>query len=78
MNGELGISTNDRTVLSMNPKKFGLWIFMGTIAMMFAAFTSAFIVGTSSSILDIELPHAFIWSTILIVITYKAEPSPRR
>jgi len=54
----------------MNPKKFALWLFIGTVVMMFGALTSAFIVMTSErSIIDIQLPQAFLWSTIIIVMS---------
>ena len=69
MNDELNISKHSNPMLSMHPKKFALWLFMATVIMMFGGLTSAFIVGTSSSILDIALPEAFTWSSIVIVIS---------
>ena len=51
------------------PKKFNMWIFIFTSFMLFAAFTSGFIVyvGGKSHALNIILPHSLLYSTIVIV-----------
>ena len=54
----------------MNPKKFALWIFMGSIVMLFAAFTSAYIVRQSEgNWLNFELPSVLYFSTAILVIS---------
>jgi cytochrome c oxidase subunit III len=59
-----------RATLSMQPKKFALWLFIVSIVMLFAALTSAYIVKQADgNWLSFELPRAFIASTILIAIS---------
>ena len=57
--------------LSFAPKKFNMWIFIFTSFMLFAAFTSGFIVytGGKSHALNIILPHSLLYSTIVIVLS---------
>ncbi len=62
--------TGSKETLSMHPKKFALWLFIGTVIMLFGAFTSAFIVMASErAIQDIQLPGALLYSTITILIS---------
>lgn len=57
-----------KVTLSMHPKKFALWLFMVTVVMLFAAFTSAYIVRQSDgNWLQFALPQAF-WITSGIII----------
>lgn len=57
-----------KITLSMHPKKFALWLFMVTVVMLFAAFTSAYIVRQSEGDwLQFNLPQAF-WITSGIII----------
>jgi cytochrome c oxidase subunit 3 len=57
-----------KVTLSMHPKKFALWLFMVTVVMLFAAFTSAYIVRQSEgNWLQFELPPAF-WITSGVII----------
>lgn len=59
-----------RATLSMQPKKFALWLFIVSIVMLFAALTSAYIVKQADgNWLSFELPQAFILSTILIALS---------
>ena len=52
----------------IHPHKFTLWVGMGSIVMMFAAFTSAYIVKKNqSSWLEFELPRIFWYSTFVIL-----------
>jgi cytochrome c oxidase subunit 3 len=54
----------------IHPHKFTLWIAMGSIIMMFAGLTSAYIVRKSgANWLDFELPPIFWVSTFVIVIS---------
>lgn len=56
--------------MSMNPRKFAFWLFMVTVAMLFAAFTSAYLVRREAGDWKLfELPTLFIWSTVIIVIS---------
>jgi cytochrome c oxidase subunit III len=57
-----------KVTLSMHPKKFALWLFMVTVVMLFAAFTSAYIVRQSEgNWLQFDLPSAF-WITSGVII----------
>jgi cytochrome c oxidase subunit 3 len=51
------------------PKKFNMWIFIFTSFMLFAAFTSGFIVysGGKAHALNIILPKSLLYSTIVIL-----------
>jgi len=53
------------------PKKFNMWIFIFTSFMLFAAFTSGFIVyvGGKAHALNIILPHSLLESTIVILLS---------
>lgn len=54
--------------ISMHPKKFALWLFMVTVVMLFAAWTSAYIVRQAEgNWLDYDLPEIF-WLTSGIVV----------
>jgi cytochrome c oxidase subunit 3 len=57
--------------LNLAPKKFNMWLFIFTSFMFFAALTSGFIVysGGSGKGIKINLPHAFIYSTIVVVLS---------
>lgn len=62
----------DKERLNLQPKKFSMWLFIITSFMLFAAFTSGFIVYTQGSAnkgIKIVLPHAFIFSTIVILLS---------
>jgi len=55
---------------SVHPKKFLLWLFMGTIVMLFAAFTSAYLVrSTDGDWLKFDLPPMFMISTAVILLS---------
>lgn len=54
----------------IHPHKFTLWVGLGSIIMMFAGLTSAFIVKRSQAgWQDIEAPSIFIYSTLVIFIS---------
>jgi cytochrome c oxidase subunit 3 len=56
--------------LAMHPKKFGLWLFMVSVCMVFAAWTSAYIVRQSDGNWFVfELPSTFWITSALIVIS---------
>ena len=56
--------------LSMNPKKFGMWLFLASVLMLFAALTSAYIVRQAEgNWLYFELPQVFYSTTIVILLS---------
>lgn len=64
--------TSNKEKLNFQPKKFIMWLFIITSFMLFAAFTSGFIVYSQGSVskgIKIILPHAFIFSTIVILFS---------
>ena len=57
-----------RMPLSMHPKKFILWLIMVSVTMMFAAFTSAYIVKQSEGAwYTFDIPAMF-WTTSAIIL----------
>jgi len=53
---------------AMHPKKFALWIFIASVVMLFAAFTSAYLVRQSAgNWLVFDLPNLF-WITSAIIL----------
>jgi cytochrome c oxidase subunit 3 len=56
--------------LSMHPKKFGMWLFLATVVMLFAALTSAYIVRQAEgNWVYFELPQVFYSTTIIILLS---------
>ncbi len=54
----------------MHPYKFILWVAMGSLVMMFAGFTSAYVVKRNqSNWLEFSLPPIFWYSTAVILIS---------
>ncbi len=54
----------------IHPKKFALWIACASMAMMFAAFTSAYIVRQAAgNWLEFRLPNLFYYSTATIILS---------
>jgi cytochrome c oxidase subunit III len=55
---------------SMHPQKFGLWLFIGSVVMLFAAFTSAYIVRKSDgNWLEFDLPVTFWWTSVIVILS---------
>lgn len=52
-------------------KKMMLWFAIISMIMMFAGFTSAYVVSSSRPdwVEDFQLPNAFMWSTVVIVLS---------
>ncbi len=68
MDHKIEYTEQPKITLSMHPKKFALWLFMVSVVMLFAAFTSAYIVRQSEgNWLQFELPQAF-WITSGIIL----------
>jgi len=59
----------DKDKLNLAPKKFNMWLFVFVSFMLFAAFSSGFIVysGGKGHGLNVILPHSFIYSTIVLL-----------
>lgn len=56
--------------LSMNPKKFILWLLIVSIVMFFTALTSAYIVKQSDgNWLEYDMPMIFWYSTVIILLS---------
>jgi len=56
--------------LSMNPKKFAMWLFIASIVMIFASLTSAYIVRRAEgNWVVFDLPPMFYISSVLIVLS---------
>jgi len=57
--------------LNLGAKKFNMWIFIFTSFMLFAAFSSGFIVysGGRGHGLNVIVPRAFMYSTAIIIIS---------
>lgn len=54
----------------LHPHKFTLWVAMGSIVMMFAGLTSAYIVKKNQgNWLAFDLPHIFWYSTLVILVS---------
>ncbi|HWZ02048.1 MAG TPA: hypothetical protein VNX40_00485 [Mucilaginibacter sp.] len=57
--------------VNLGAKKFSMWIFIFTSFMLFAAWSSGFIVysGGKGHGLDVILPHTFLYSTGVIILS---------
>ncbi len=56
--------------MAMNPKKFLLWLAIVSIIMMFAAFTSAYLVRRAEgNWIEFAIPAIFTYSTIVLIIS---------
>lgn len=61
-------SDQAQPTLSMNPKKFSMWLFLLSVVMIFASLTSGYLVRKSEgNWLDFELPPIF-WATTAILL----------
>lgn len=70
MSASISLKKDKGTAFKVNPKKFALWLFMVSVVMLFAAFTSAYVVKQSSGVwLYFDLPEAFIYTTFMVVLS---------
>ena len=70
MSTEFKLIEEPKKQLSMNPKKFAMWLFIATVLMLFAAFTSAYIVRRAEgNWVFFELPSMFYYTTVFIVLS---------
>ncbi|MBP7273814.1 MAG: cytochrome c oxidase subunit 3 [Saprospiraceae bacterium] len=64
------LSTNIKTRNKIHPLKYALWIALGSITMMFAALSSAYVVRQSAgNWLEFQLPQTFFYSTVVLLIS---------
>ena len=64
------LDNQEMKVRSLNPKLFGLWIFMGTVVMIFISLSSAYIVKKAEGDwLLIQFPQMFKLTSIMIVLS---------
>lgn len=67
---EASNTINQKQPLSVHPQKFAMWLFLGTIAMAFAAWTSAYVVKQGEgNWAEYDLPSMFIVNTVIIVLS---------
>ncbi len=73
MRTEIKIVEEAGRPLAMHPKKFALWIFIASVVMIFAAFTSAYMVRQAAgNWLVFELPDSFFITTVIILLSSAA------
>lgn len=64
------VSDDAQPTLSMNPKKFSMWLFLLSVVMIFASLTSGYIVRKSEgNWVDFELPPIFWLTTAILVLS---------
>src|SRR6186713_3383744 len=67
---DIKIVEESKKPLSMNPRIFGMWIFIATVVMLFASLTSAYIVRQADGNWTyFEMPMAFYMSTVIILLS---------
>jgi cytochrome c oxidase subunit 3 len=70
ISSEFKIVEEPKQTLAMNPKKFAMWLFIGSVVMLFASLTSAFIVRQAEgNWMYFELPGILTISTIVILLS---------
>jgi len=70
ISSDFKIVEEPKNTLAMNPKKFAMWLFIGSVGMLFAALTSAYIVRQAEgNWLFFELPGILTISTIVILLS---------
>ncbi|MEJ0056176.1 MAG: cytochrome c oxidase subunit 3 [Bacteroidota bacterium] len=68
LRSEMKIVEEPRKPISMHPKKFAMWLFLGSVMMLFASLTSAYIVRQAEgNWLYFELPDLFYYTTVIII-----------
>ncbi|OIN58914.1 cytochrome c oxidase subunit 3 [Arsenicibacter rosenii] len=64
------IEQEPEETLSMNPRKFILWLFIVSIIMLFAAMTSAYLVRRAEgNWLEYDIPPIFGYSTAVLIVS---------
>jgi cytochrome c oxidase subunit III len=66
----MGSTELSNTNTRLDPHRFGLWVGIASICMMFAGLTSAFVVRRAAGMwLEFQLPNVFLYSTIVILVS---------
>jgi len=67
---DLRLVEEPKKPLAMNPKKFGMWLFMASVMMLFMSLTSAYIVRQAEgNWVFFELPSLFYITSVIIVLS---------
>lgn len=67
---DLRLVEEPKKPLAMNAKKFGMWLFLASVMMMFMSITSAYIVRQAEgNWVYFDLPSLFYVTTIIIVVS---------
>jgi cytochrome c oxidase subunit III len=67
---QLPIQKQPEATLSVDPKKFILWLFIVSIVMLFASQTSAYLVRRAEgNWLEFEMPVVFWYSTVVLLLS---------
>jgi cytochrome c oxidase subunit 3 len=67
---DIKIVEESKKPLAMNPKKFGMWLFLVSVVMLFASLTSAYIVRRADgNWTNFELPSLFWMTTVVILLS---------
>jgi cytochrome c oxidase subunit 3 len=67
---DISIVEEPQETLSMNPRKFIMWLFIVSIIMLFAAMTSAYLVRRAEgNWLEYDIPSVFTYSSVVLVIS---------
>ncbi|GAB3577131.1 cytochrome c oxidase subunit 3 [Spirosoma luteolum] len=67
---DIALVEEPEETLSMNPRKFILWLFIVSIIMIFAAMTSAYLVRRAEgNWLEYEIPPVFSYSSIVLFVS---------
>ena len=67
---QIHVQKEPEATLSVDPKKFILWLFIVSIVMLFASQTSAYLVRRAEgNWLEFEMPVIFWYSTVVLVLS---------
>jgi cytochrome c oxidase subunit 3 len=67
---DIKIVEESKKPLTMHPKKFGMWLFLGSVVMLFASLTSAYIVRRADgNWTSFDLPMLFYTTTVVILLS---------
>jgi cytochrome c oxidase subunit 3 len=70
MTSEFKIVEEPKQPLSMNAKRFAMWLFLVSVSMLFAAFSSAYIVRQAEgNWVDFALPSLFYYTSVIIILS---------
>ncbi len=70
LTNEILVVEEPQETLSMNPRKFILWLFIVSIIMLFAAMTSAYLVRRAEgNWLEYDIPAIFYYSSVVLIVS---------